>query len=109
LGHGPEAAIPACEAVRLFQRNQHLQVPPLLELLHTGLRHTRGAAVAISRVDVGAGKIVYGGIGNIAGTLIDGAHVRRMVSLNGTAGLNAANSRSAITRWLRWQSSTQTD
>lgn len=89
LGHGPEAAVAASEAVRVFVRHQTLQVPQLLELVHGGLRHTRGAAVAIARVDVGSRKVVYGGIGNIAGTLIDGEQVRRMVSLNGTAGLNA--------------------
>ena len=89
LGHGPEAAVAANEAVRLFQRHQGVQIPQLLELVHIGLRHTRGAAVAIARVDAGGNKVVYGGIGNIAGALIDGADTRRMVSLNGTAGLNA--------------------
>lgn len=89
LGHGPEAATAASEAVRLFQRHPTLQVPQLLELLHDGLRHTRGAAVAIARVDAGARRVLYGGIGNIAGALLDGDEMRRMVSLNGTAGLNA--------------------
>ena len=89
LGHGPEAAAASNEAVRLFQRHQGLPVPQLLELLHAGLRHTRGAALAIARIEVGANKVVYGGIGNIAGTLISGTEIRRMVSLNGTAGLNA--------------------
>jgi hypothetical protein len=89
LGHGPDAATASHEAVRLFQRHPALQLPQLLELLHVGLRHTRGAAVAVARVDVGAGKVIYGGIGNIAGATVNGEQVRRMVSLNGTAGLNA--------------------
>jgi len=89
LGHGREAAAAAREAVRLFLLHQTLPVPQVLELVHTGLRHTRGAAVSIAHVDVGTRKVVYGGIGNIAGSLIDGEQVRRMVSLNGTAGLNA--------------------
>jgi anti-sigma regulatory factor (Ser/Thr protein kinase) len=89
LGHGPEAATAATEAVRLFQRHQSSDVPQLLELLHAGLRHTRGAALAVARIDASARKVVYGGIGNIAGVLISGIEMRRMVSLNGTAGLNA--------------------
>jgi hypothetical protein len=89
LGHGPEAATAAIEAVRLLQRHSTVQVPQLLELLHAGLRHTRGAALAIARLDAGARKVIYGGIGNIAGALVDHASMRRMVSLNGTAGLNA--------------------
>jgi anti-sigma regulatory factor (Ser/Thr protein kinase) len=89
LGHGPEAATAANEAVRLLQRHATVQVPQLLELLHAGLRHTRGAAVAIARFDAGARKVIYGGIGNIAGALVDREGMRRMVSLNGTAGLNA--------------------
>ena len=89
LGHGPEAAIAANEAVRLLQRYPSAQVPQLLELLHAGLRHTRGAAVAVARFDAGARKVIYGGIGNVAGALVDREQMRRMVSLNGTAGLNA--------------------
>jgi anti-sigma regulatory factor (Ser/Thr protein kinase) len=89
LGHGPDAATAAGETVRLFHRHHSAQVPQLLELLHVGLRHTRGAALAVARIDVGAGKVSYGGIGNIAGAVTNGDEVRRMVSMNGTAGLNA--------------------
>jgi hypothetical protein len=64
-------------------------VPELLEYLHAGLRSTRGAAVSIARFDHGAGKLTYGGIGNISAAIINGDDVRRMVSLNGTAGHNA--------------------
>ena len=89
LGHGPDAARAAAEAVRIFQRHPDVQVTQLLELLHLGLRHTRGAALAVARIDMRTGKVLYGGIGNIAGAVINGTEMRRMVSLNGTAGLNA--------------------
>src|ERR1700742_3294789 len=48
LGHGPEAAEAAVEAVRLFHRYNGHQVPTLLEYVHGGLRATRGAAVSIA-------------------------------------------------------------
>jgi anti-sigma regulatory factor (Ser/Thr protein kinase) len=89
LGHGPEAATAAVEAVRLFRRHQSLSIPEILQYLHTGLRATRGAAVALARFDQGTGKVMYGGIGNISGAIVDGPDIRRMVSLNGTAGHNA--------------------
>lgn len=86
LGHGGQAAIAATEAVRIFNRNPTEPVPSMLERLHTGLRATRGAAVAIARVDLATARVTYGGIGNIAGTLVAGQDVRRMISLAGTAG-----------------------
>lgn len=89
LGHGPNAATAAVEAIRLFRRHQERSVAELLGFLHSGLRATRGAAVAIARFDRGAQKVSYGGIGNISGVILEGTAVRRMVSLNGTAGHNA--------------------
>jgi hypothetical protein len=45
--------------------------------------------VALARFDHGEGRLTYGGIGNISAAIIDGSDMRRMVSLNGTAGHNA--------------------
>jgi anti-sigma regulatory factor (Ser/Thr protein kinase) len=88
LGHGPDAAEAAVEAVRLFHRFAGHQVPALLDYVHGGLRATRGAAVSVARVDEPARKIIFSGIGNVAGVLaVDGA-MRRMVSMAGTAGYN---------------------
>jgi anti-sigma regulatory factor (Ser/Thr protein kinase) len=86
LGHGPDAAIAAMEAVRLFNLHRGLPVPKILEYLHAGLRATRGAAVAVARFDRQRSAIVYGGIGNIAGSIHTGHEARRMISMNGTAG-----------------------
>lgn len=86
LGHGPDAAIAANEALRLFHRHRHLPLPQILEYLHAGLRPTRGAAVAIARYDGQRSTVVYGGIGNIAGSIQTGHEMRRMISMNGTAG-----------------------
>lgn len=88
LGHGPEAAKAAVEAVRLFQRHSGHRIPTLLEFLHGGLRHTRGAAVAVARIDRAGGTVDFGGVGNIAGAIVADDGVKRMVSLAGTAGHN---------------------
>ncbi|HEY4369527.1 MAG TPA: SpoIIE family protein phosphatase [Steroidobacteraceae bacterium] len=86
LGHGAAAATASMEAIRLFERYQSRPVAELLEYLHSGLRSTRGAAIAVARFDPDRGKVVYGGIGNIAGVVLSSTATRRMVSLNGTAG-----------------------
>jgi len=89
LGHGPDAAEAAVQAVRVFQRHRDHQVTTLLDYVHGGLRGTRGAAVSIARVGQGEPKIVFAGIGNVAGAIVTDEGMRRMVSLPGTAGHNA--------------------
>jgi anti-sigma regulatory factor (Ser/Thr protein kinase) len=89
LGHGPEAAEAAVEAVRLFHRFGGHRVPTVLEYVHGGLRPTRGAAIALARFDIKANKIAYSGIGNISGVTVNNGDLRRMVSMAGTAGHNA--------------------
>ena len=89
LGHGPEAAEASVEAVRLFHRFIGHRAPILLDYIHGGLRATRGAAVSVARFQPASGKIIYAGVGNIAGVVLAGGELRRMVSMPGTAGHNA--------------------
>jgi anti-sigma regulatory factor (Ser/Thr protein kinase) len=89
LGHGPEAAEAAVEAVRLFHRFNGHRPPVLLDYIHGGLRASRGAAVSVARFQPGAGKVIYAGIGNVAGVIAANGELRRMVSMPGTAGHNA--------------------
>jgi anti-sigma regulatory factor (Ser/Thr protein kinase) len=89
LGHGPEAAEASVEAVRLFHRFIGHRAPVLLEYIHGGLRATRGAAVSVARFQPASGKIIYVGVGNIAGVVFAGGELRRMVSMPGTVGHNA--------------------
>jgi anti-sigma regulatory factor (Ser/Thr protein kinase) len=89
LGHGPEAAEAAVEAVRLFHRYNGHSVNNLIDYVHGGLRSTRGAAVSIARFDPTTKKITFSGIGNVAGMIVANGEARRMVSMAGTAGFNA--------------------
>jgi anti-sigma regulatory factor (Ser/Thr protein kinase) len=88
LGHGQDAAESAVEAVRIFHRFSGHRVPTLLDYIHGGLRSTRGAAVSIARFEPAERKVVFAGIGNVAGVLIANGEIKRMVSLPGTAGYN---------------------
>jgi anti-sigma regulatory factor (Ser/Thr protein kinase) len=89
LGHGPDAAEAAVEAVRLFHRFGAHRLPALLDYIHGGLRATRGAAVSLARLEESSRKILFSGIGNVAGVLLANGDLRRMVSMPGTAGHNA--------------------
>ena len=86
LGHGPLAAEASLAAVTVFGKYRDLALAELLSRLHGGLRATRGAALAVARIDRDAGNVEFAGIGNISGTLISSSGVKKMVSHNGTAG-----------------------
>jgi anti-sigma regulatory factor (Ser/Thr protein kinase) len=90
LGHGSEAALAANEAVSQFQRSRTETPADIVQAVHMALRHTRGGAVAVARIDWAASTVTYAGLGNIAAALaMPSGSLRRMVSLNGTAGHNA--------------------
>ncbi len=87
LGHGLEARLASLEAVRQLQENPELEPKPLLTRIHQALRSTRGAAVAIARIDTVRGGLIFAGVGNISGRVYTGSEGRHsLVSLNGTAG-----------------------
>jgi hypothetical protein len=88
LGHGPDAAEAAVEAVRLFHRYNGHTVTNLLDYIHGGLRATRGAAVSVARFDPATKNVNFSGIGNVAGVIITAGETKRMVSMAGTAGFN---------------------
>lgn len=88
LGHGPEANLAACTAVGLLDQNVSASPRDLLEIIHLGLRHTRGAAVAIAELDWERRIVVFAGLGNIGARICEGdSQARHLVSLNGTAGM----------------------
>jgi anti-sigma regulatory factor (Ser/Thr protein kinase) len=87
LGHGYAAHEAAQEAVRIFQQQPAAPVSTILAAVDAGLKKTRGAAVSLARIDYERGLVTYAGVGNIAGAIFAEDSVRRMVSLNGTAGL----------------------
>lgn len=87
LGHGTEAAVAANTAIRELQPG--LEPGHLLARLHGALQSTRGAAAAAARVDLASGLVDYAGIGNIAGTIVEGTRSRSLVSMPGIVGHRA--------------------
>jgi len=85
-GHGIEAARAAGLAVRIFHDRIDDSCERLVEQMHHVLRPTRGAAIAVARIDTVARTVRYVGVGNISGVLVSDGGARHMVSNNGTAG-----------------------
>ncbi|HZW33059.1 MAG TPA: SpoIIE family protein phosphatase [Isosphaeraceae bacterium] len=88
LGHGAPAAEAAEAAVRVFRSQPAGEPAAVIEAAHRALRGTRGAALAIARLDSRRGAVRYAGVGNIAGLLLDSrtGQTIRMISENGTVG-----------------------
>jgi anti-sigma regulatory factor (Ser/Thr protein kinase) len=85
-GHGIEAAQAAETAVQTFLAHADAPCIEVVERIHRALMPTRGAAVAIARIDDAARTVRYVGVGNISGVIVTDDGVRHMVSHNGTAG-----------------------
>lgn len=88
LGHGPEAAKAAEPALRVLAAAPQLAPAELLQACHDALRPTRGAAVAVAALDVGARQLHFAGVGNISASVIGDQGRRQMMSHNGIVGHN---------------------
>jgi anti-sigma regulatory factor (Ser/Thr protein kinase) len=87
LGHGLEAKMASREAVRTLQANPDLGPGELINRVHQALRSSRGAAVAVAKIDRVRQVITYSGIGNISAQIYSGGKpCQHLVSVNGTAG-----------------------
>lgn len=86
LGHGPQAARASSAAVAVLRSVPHLPPADLLRRMHTVLRDTRGAAVAVAQLDIAAAKLDFAGVGNVGARLRDGDHWQGLVSFPGIVG-----------------------
>ncbi len=86
LGHGPDAAAAAREAVRVFRDCVTSDPAEIVRRAHAALRGTRGAALAVAELNFVARVVRYVGVGNIAGTVFAEGASRSLVSHNGTVG-----------------------
>lgn len=89
LGHGPLAAAASQAAVDTFLASSTDAPAAVVEQLHEAIRHTRGVAVTVVKLEPSAGVARAAGLGNVAAAVVParGGNSRRsMVSLPGIAG-----------------------
>jgi anti-sigma regulatory factor (Ser/Thr protein kinase) len=98
LGHGPLAADAAGVAIAAFERSTGSPAQ-VLEQAHAAMRSTRGAAMAVARLDATAGTLDFAGAGNIAGRVVSGIVDRSLMSQNGTLGLQIRKIQDLTLAW----------
>jgi serine/threonine protein phosphatase PrpC len=86
LGHGILAAEAAREAERVLAQTDSTSTASIIQDFHDALRKTRGAAAAIAGISKETGTLVFSGVGNISGIVLDGRGRRGIASHNGTLG-----------------------
>jgi serine phosphatase RsbU (regulator of sigma subunit) len=94
LGHGIFAAEASAQACVSFLHSTAAEPAKMLDDVHHALRGTRGAAVSIAEIDFDKSRILFAGLGNVAGVIIRNSaqalpRLQVMVSQNGTAGHEA--------------------
>jgi anti-sigma regulatory factor (Ser/Thr protein kinase) len=88
LGHGQGAADASLLAVKAMETEPDFSPQRAMQNSHTLMRGSRGAAVAIARVDIDAQELRYCGVGNIAGCIVSPQGRQHLISHNGIVGTN---------------------
>ena len=70
-----------------------------MHLAHAALHGTRGAALAIARIDSALGQLTFAGVGNIAGAIVDCDGHRHLLSHNGIVGSNLLKVQEFVQPW----------
>ena len=100
LGHGPQAAEAAREAIRIFHEFAGKGPIEILSAAHAALRVTRGAVAAVADIDPARGSIRYVGMGNISGAILSVAgQSQSLVSMSGTVGHEARRFQEFVYPW----------
>lgn len=101
LGHGPDAAAAAEAAIALAARHPDDAPGSLLQRIHLGIRHTRGAAGMVCDVLADRQTVRFAGIGNIAVVLVHDHKQRPLMSHNGTLGHAATRFQDLTHAWAK--------
>jgi serine phosphatase RsbU (regulator of sigma subunit) len=102
LGHGPLAAAAAGQALEVFSEHWFPTTADYLAAADAAMRSTRGAALAIAQIDLGARELHYAGVGNIAARIVNLA-ANRQQSLVSHGGIVGAGLRKVQQFDYRWQ------
>lgn len=86
LGHGPLAALAGQAAVAAFTSGSARTTEHAMRDVDEALRGTRGAAVAIARIEPESRRLLFCGVGNITAALVTGTTRTNLLSHPGIAG-----------------------
>jgi phosphoserine phosphatase RsbX len=70
LGHGPEAAFAASQAIDVLKAHAGMAVVDLLRLAHDACRRTRGVVMSLASLRPALGALTWAGVGNVEALLL---------------------------------------
>lgn len=101
LGHGPLAAEASRRAVGVFMACDPTALPAdVLRDVHSGIRATRGAVMAIAKFEPLNAVLSFAGVGNIVAIAHAGETTQHLLSTDGTVGYNMRAVRPTEARWV---------
>jgi anti-sigma regulatory factor (Ser/Thr protein kinase) len=101
LGHGILAADAAREAERAFAASGRDSLVEIINDTHLALKKTRGAALALAKIDSDKGLLSFAGVGNISASIIGLDTTRSMASHNGIVGQHVERVQEFTAPWNR--------
>ncbi|NTU43335.1 MAG: SpoIIE family protein phosphatase [Nitrospirales bacterium] len=87
LGHGEDAHKASQAAIEIIDHNRAEPLNTIVDRVHKGIRHTRGAAMGLCRIDFQAGKMEHLSIGNVEMRVYRSPRPIRPFCYNGTVGM----------------------
>jgi len=99
LGHGPLAAQASNAAIAVLDEHPEASPAELIQLAHGALLSTRGAAIAVARLDSHKRQVEFAGIGNIVAAVFESNARRHLVSHNGIVGSNMRRIQPFTSAW----------
>jgi anti-sigma regulatory factor (Ser/Thr protein kinase)/FixJ family two-component response regulator len=99
LGHGPMAEEAAQAAVAHFRNRPFQDLSDMIQTTHGLLRSTRGAALAVARLDADASTIQSTGAGNVVTRVVSGTSDKTLLSQHGTVGLQIRKPEEVSAPW----------
>jgi anti-sigma regulatory factor (Ser/Thr protein kinase) len=100
LGHGTLAHEAAQEAKRVLAETSHFEPETIVQDVHAALKKTRGAAMAIARLDLEKRILRFAGVGNVGATIATPESSRGLPSHNGTLGQHAGRVQEFSYPWI---------
>lgn len=99
LGHGPDAAKASLIAVGVLEHDPQNLPSEILQKSHSLMKGSRGAAVAIARIDLNAAELRYTGVGNISGCIYRNKARQHLLSHNGIVGSHMSHTKEFTHEW----------
>lgn len=85
-GHGPLAKTASQTATRAFHASRGRSPEEVMKDIHQALPGTRGAAVAVARIEPGQQRVLFCGVGDTAAAIVTSTSKTILPSVPGTAG-----------------------